>query len=85
VELDFVFGTVEPSLALLDSVDLSVRKLARDRLRRSFRKEGAMTDYKNSKSVSCRANVMQLSRDKLPGTLDERECAQSAEGRRYCP
>lgn len=37
-------GTV-PLLALLDSVDLSVRKLALDRLRKSLKKEGAMTNY----------------------------------------
>jgi hypothetical protein len=50
VEVDCVVGTVL-SLALLDSVDLSVRKLARDRRRRSFRKEGAMMTWKGNVSI----------------------------------
>jgi hypothetical protein len=50
VEVDFVVGTV-PSLVLLDSTDLSVRKLALERLRRSLRKEGAMMACKK-RSVS---------------------------------
>ncbi len=59
VEVDLVVGTV-PLLALLDSVDLSVRKLALDRLRKSLRKEGAMANHCRSLSVNHNHRCFQL-------------------------
>jgi hypothetical protein len=61
VEVDFVVGTV-PLLALLaslDSVDLSVRKLALDRLRRSLKK-GAMMTCRGLRRVKNQFCAMQL-------------------------
>ena len=60
MEVDFVVGMV-PSLALLDSVDLSVRKLALDRLRRSLRKEGDMMTCKGEESAIGKYDTMELS------------------------
>jgi hypothetical protein len=55
VEEDFVVGT-EPLVPLLESVDLSVLKLALERLRMSFKNEGAITSAHTYINISMHIN-----------------------------